>query len=253
MKLDQRRELKSLRLFGSTLAEQKNFLDARLGTHSYVDGDVFSQIMDEVESARELFPFLVPSCDRDAFVSFGGYSARALSMYLGRVLARLRAEIPESDSSPITEERDFSFVRDTGLRRLLDRDYPEIQRAFVAECWKAVIILAGSAIEACLLDLALQNSAAAKTTTAARKAAAEITKWTISELINVGIELGLVPVGAEKLSHSVREYRNLVHPGYEIRSGLGLGREEARIAVEVLNMIQRELSGREASREEEPA
>jgi hypothetical protein len=36
--------------------------------------------------------------------------------------------------------------------------------------------------------------------------------------------------------------RNLVHPGNELRQKLAFGHEEARIALEVLNMVDRELT-----------
>jgi len=38
----------------------------------------------------------------------------------------------------------------------------EIQKALVAGCWKAVIVLSGGALEAVLLDRALANEAQAK-------------------------------------------------------------------------------------------
>jgi hypothetical protein len=68
------------------------------------------------------------------------------------------------------------------------------------------------------------------------------TKWDLSDLINVAVDLKLVRTGVEKLSHSVREYRNLVHPGNELRNKLTFDAEEARIAIEVLDMVHRELS-----------
>jgi hypothetical protein len=56
-------------------------------------------------------------------------------------------------------------------------------------------------------------------------------------------ELDLVKdEGLQKLSHSVRGYRNLVHPGNELRSKLTVAPEEARIALSVLDMLHRELS-----------
>ena len=47
--------------------------------------------------------------------------------------------------------------------------------------------------------------------------------------------------GIEKLSESVREFRDLVHPGREVRQRLSFGMEEARIALDVVNILRREL------------
>jgi hypothetical protein len=69
----------------------------------------------------------------------------------------------------------------------------------------------------------------------------DITKWDLADIIEVAVELSLVPPAVSKLSHPIREYRNLVHPGNEIRTGLVFGREEARIAIDVLGILHREL------------
>ena len=61
-------------------------------------------------------------------------------------------------------------------------------------------------------------------------------------LILVSVDLKLVQPGLDKFSHSVREYRDLVHPAVEVRSSLQVNREEATIAIEILNMLHRELS-----------
>jgi len=47
----------------------------------------------------------------------------------------------------------------------------------------------------------------------------------------------LVGVSAQ----SVREFRNLVHPGREVRQQIAFDAEEARIALEVVNILCREL------------
>jgi len=66
--------------------------------------------------------------------------------------------------------------------------------------------------------------------------------WDLSNLIDVAVELSLVFAGVEKLSHSIREYGNLVHPGNELRNKLCFDAEEATIAIEVLNIVQRDSS-----------
>lgn len=63
----------------------------------------------------------------------------------------------------------------------------------------------------------------------------------MADLINVAVELKLVSAGVEKLSHPIREFRNLIHPGNEIRNDLQFGQEEARIALEGINIVHRNL------------
>ena len=58
----------------------------------------------------------------------------------------------------------------------------------------------------------------------------------------MSIELQFIGRGAEKLSHSVRQYRNLIHLIRERKDGLMIDAHEARIAIGVLHMIDRDLS-----------
>lgn len=173
-----------------------------------------------------------------------GYSRLGLLSYVALAVGKLRAAIDTPENTPVMEGREFPFVKSTELRKIIERDYIEIQRACITSCWKSVIILSGSAIETILLDLLLQHEPAAKTAAKAPKSKnkTDLQEWDLSDLINVSVELRLVSPGVEKLSHSVRQYRNLVHPGNEISKGLWVDAEEARIALQVVNMVHRELS-----------
>ena len=149
--------------------------------------------------------------------------------------------VEQPTDTPVTEKRLFGFITDSSLREIIERDYSEIQRAYIAQCWKSVIILSGGTIEAILTDLLITNKTAALAAESAPKET-NITQWNLSQLIQVAVELQLVSTSIEKLSHSLREYRNLVHPGNELRNDLRFDAEEARIAIEVLNIVQRDLS-----------
>lgn len=61
-------------------------------------------------------------------------------------------------------------------------------------------------------------------------------------MIEVAVKENLINGGVATLSHSVREYRNLIHPGVEVRKGIKVEPEEAKIAMNVLDMLIRELS-----------
>jgi hypothetical protein len=151
----------------------------------------------------------------------------------------LRARMASTSPAAVAA-RTCAYVTDPDLRKIVERDYAEIDRASQADCWKATIVLAGGAIEAILADLLASRAAQAKAAKAAPREP-DISKWTFRNLIDVAVELSLVSDGVSKLSHPVREYRNLVHPANEKRTALRFGREEANIAVEVLNILHRDL------------
>jgi hypothetical protein len=120
----------------------------------------FRLFWEEIQRIKATFPDLLPAADRNTFIlraaSAGGYlySVVAVKSYVEMAVGRLRARIEEqSENTPITERREFNFVSNPKLRTILERDYDELQRAFVAKCWKAVIILSGGGIEAILTDL----------------------------------------------------------------------------------------------------
>jgi hypothetical protein len=161
--------------------------------------------------------------------------------YLAIAIATLEATVEPLETTPVTETREFSFVKDRKLRAVLERDYAETQRAFIAGCWKAVMILCGSMIEAILLDKLLQNDTLARSSPKA-PGEKDIGRWDLSKIIDVAVGLRYVSAGVEKLSHSVRDYRNLIHPGNEIRTGLTIDKEESTIAIEVLHLVHRDLS-----------
>lgn len=149
-------------------------------------------------------------------------------------------EISRTPQKPTIQVKNFQVVSDEKIRRILERDYQEIQKNINDGCWKSAIILCGGSIEAILLDLLLNNKRKAKSSPKAPKK--DLREWGLADLIDVAVDLKLVGETIAKLSHTTREYRNLIHPGREIRAGLRVEPEEARIAVEILNILIRELS-----------
>lgn len=175
------------------------------------------------------------------------FGSSAFPQICATVRMLLQARMQESTSTPVMQLKEFPFVKDTALRTIIERDYQELQQAFIANCWKSVIVLSGGTIEAVLIDLLLQHESRAKTSGKAPKGkkdgkAPNVRDWGLVYLILVSVELKLVNPGVDKLSHSIREYRNLVHPMVEIKTLLRVDAEEAKIALEVLNMILRDLS-----------
>jgi hypothetical protein len=157
---------------------------------------------------------------------------------------RLEQEIQvKSSSQPEAkqiEKEDFSFVVDTELREIIERDYEEVQKVKNANAPKAAIVLSGSIIEALLLEALLKDASATK---ASAKAPGEndLTKWTLNNLIEVAQDLGKIKDDTTRLTGVVKDYRNLIHPGKEIRIKLKPKPEEAEIAFQVLKKVIRDL------------
>jgi len=225
----------------------RGFVPVLEETEGNIDHFPVMSISEEINQLLENFPDIAPAFDPQQFYVYTAsrgnqyYDVGGLRTYLSRVLGRLQIEIEEIADTPVTERREFSFIADDDLREIVERDYSEAQRAYIGECWKSVIILSGGMIEAILSYLLISNQGLVSSSSKAPKKQ-DITKWNLVDLINVSVDLKLVSPGVEKLSHPIREYRNLIHPGNEIRNNLQFGPEEARIALEVIKIVHRSLS-----------
>lgn len=149
---------------------------------------------------------------------------------------------PQIVSSHTVPRVDFSFVSKAGLRTMIERDYAELQTVTSVRAVKARLILAGSLIEGLLLDALQRDEQKAQSS---KKAESKpLDEWGLGSLIDVAVELGLIGTGAQSFGHAVREYRNLVHPGKELRSNYRVAPEEADIAERVLDIVIRDLGKR---------
>jgi hypothetical protein len=121
----------------------------------------------------------------------------------------------------------FAFVRNHKLREIIGRDWAELQSIKGVPSVKSRLILAGGLIEALLLD-ALQEPEE---------------RWTLERLIDAAVDRGRLSPGVRTFAHAVRDYRNLVHPGKEIKADCKckVAAEEAEIAEHVLEMVIRDL------------
>lgn len=232
---------KKLMGYYQSLLEQKRFFDTLSGG-TRIRGNQLRPLLMELDLLKKDFPDIIPfDPDYDKLKNNLYYDYISYRGYLSIAIGRLEAELNQPTNVPITEKRQFTFITNSDLRAIIERDYEEIQRAFISNCWKSVIILCGGIIEAILTDLLLSNKKIALTAKSAPKEN-DITRWDFSKLIEVSVELKLVSTAMQKLSHPLREYRNLVHPSNEIRNQLIFNSEEAKIAVELVHILHRDLT-----------
>jgi len=144
-------ELQKARDFFHSLTGLETIMES--GKLSVVEPPVAELLNGELSRIKQEFPSLLPPFDLDSHLSRDRryYQAQGLRSVLAIALSRLRVAIEGSENTPVTERKIFSFIPDSAIRNIVERDYLEIQRAYLSGCWKSVIILAGGVIEAILL------------------------------------------------------------------------------------------------------
>jgi hypothetical protein len=126
----------------------------------------------------------------------------------------------------------FDFISGDDFRSSLEADYQELQSALQIEAWKAVHIMAGSIIEALLIDYLVAIGYQKK----------RPLEMDLSGAISACKELGILSERTEHLTHVIRSYRNLIHPGRVIRLSEVVDEKSARVVNALVDMITDEIS-----------
>ena len=124
----------------------------------------------------------------------------------------------------------FDFISDNNFKELLNRDYLELKKCIEHKCIKSTLVLSGSIIEAILTEYFLQFPPTGKTES-------QIMNSTLNDLLSWAISENVISSKEKDLAGVVKDYRNLIHPGREIRKGEKFSEETANISVSVLKII----------------
>jgi hypothetical protein len=119
----------------------------------------------------------------------------------------------------------------------LEADYRELESCMKAGAWKAVHVLAGSVIEAVLIDYLTATGYQAKTSI-------DPLKMDLAQAIAACQKEGVLTEKTEQLSSAIKSYRNLIHPGRQIRLGEEIDENGARVAQALVDIVLKEISAR---------
>jgi hypothetical protein len=131
----------------------------------------------------------------------------------------------------------FEFITDEQFRSTLETDFREMQTCAANEAWKAVYVLAGSLLEAVLLDYFLAIGATKP----------DPRKMTLDQLIDAGQALGVLSERTSQLSSALKSYRNLIHPGRAMRLGETADRDGAIVAQSLVSIVVKEIAANQQS------
>jgi hypothetical protein len=128
----------------------------------------------------------------------------------------------------------FDFIADDRFRESLQSDYAELRSCDAAQAWKAVHVLAGSIIEALLVEYLVVSSTGGSTK--------DPHDLGLNDLIKACKGASVLSETTASMSEVVKDYRNLVHPGRMIRMRQTIDRNTAQVALNLVEIITREVA-----------
>lgn len=134
----------------------------------------------------------------------------------------------------------FDFITSDDFRAGLEADHRELLACMEGKAWKAVHVLAGSIIEAvlvdCLLALGYQD----------RHPEKKLLEMMLGQIIDAckSTEENILSEETASLCGIVKDYRNLIHPGRVQRLGKKVKPEGAQIAQALIPLIVESVAAR---------
>lgn len=162
----------------------------------------------------------------------------------------------DSDSSEAAENeflnREFTNVNLQGLglesvvSDVLQYRIKEIEKCFSSNSPLAVILLAGSTLEGIFLGLAIKYPRQFNTAKSSPKDSngkvRQFHEWNLSGFIDVATDIGLIQHDTQKFSHSLRDFRNYIHPFEQMSSGFNPREHTAKISLQVFKAAISEIN-----------
>ncbi|WP_149526500.1 hypothetical protein [Sphingobacterium hotanense] len=149
------------------------------------------------------------------------------------------------DSEDDFLNKDFNEVSiaaiglDASVTVVLELRIAEIKKCMLANSPLSVIFMCGSTLEGILLGLAIQHPRTFNTAVTTPKdhesnKPKPFPAWSLNNLIDVACETGFLKQDVKKFSHSLRDFRNYIHPYEQMNSGFNPDKHTAGISWQVL-------------------
>jgi len=135
---------------------------------------------------------------------------------------------------------------DSSVISILDLRITEINNAIKTKSALSCIILCGSVLEGILLGIASSKAKEFNQCESSPKnkesKVLQFNDWSLSNFIDVAHKLGLLGLDVKKYSHSLRDFRNYIHPYEQMSSNFNPDIETAKISFQVLKAAITDLS-----------
>lgn len=173
------------------------------------------------------------------------------------IIARLKGEKSAKSNNKSQEkeflEQEFKNLNleklniDHGLLDVIEKRIEEIQKSLESKAALATIFLCGSTLEGLLLSAASINAIKFNQSKSSPKLVTGKVKrlqdWTLENFINVAYEVGVISLDIKKYSHSIKDFRNYIHPREQVLQNFQPDQHTAKISWQVLQAAIADLIG----------
>lgn len=173
------------------------------------------------------------------------------------IIDRLLGKSAPKQQEPKTEQdflkQEFATLNfdrlnlDVQLEPVIKQRIDEIHKALKANAALATIFLCGSTLEGLLQDIAAKKPQQFNQAKSAAKdkdgTVRPFQDWSLESLINVAHEVGLLSLDVKKHGHSLKDFRNYIHPRQQAVQKFNPDIQTAKISWQVLQAAIASLSG----------
>lgn len=186
--------------------------------------------------------------DLNQYLSFDGY--KIIKDGKNIKIATSNEDITLKGSSSVTEDeflkKEFkevsisSLILDGTITSILEQRLEEIKKCLNSKAALATIFLCGSTLEGILLGIAINNPKEFnKAKTSPKDKAGKVLQfheWTLNNFIDVAKEIGFLSEDVKKFSHSLRDFRNYIHPYQQASQQFNPDEHTAKLCWQVLKL-----------------
>lgn len=186
--------------------------------------------------------------DLNQYLSFDGYKV----VRNGKTISIIASseDITPSVSSDITEDefikKEFKEISisalnlDDSITIILEQRLEEIKKCLNSKSALATIFLCGSTLEGILIGVATNNPQKFNSSSVSPKDKSGkvllFQNWTLGSFIDVAKEIGFINEDVKKFSHSLRDFRNYIHPYQQASQQFNPDEHTARLCWQVLKV-----------------
>lgn len=155
-----------------------------------------------------------------------------------------------SESDFLNREFSGFTISDLGLNTnetdVLNKRVDEIEKTYSSAAYLSTILIAGSTLEGVFLGVASNYPRAFNTAKSSPKnqdgKVRTFPDWTLAAFIDVAKDLELIQLDTYKFSHTLRDFRNYIHPYQQMTSGFTPREHTAKICLQVLKAAISEIT-----------